>query len=249
LFATAFLLAPRFKGRVGRVRQVVAERFSGASYRGGGEIDFVLGTGRPWVLAFGQVVPILIAAYFLSGFAVAAPSAQNPLLFFMTILSILAGAIASLAATRSRSLWLRAHWTRAELFRRIEDALWRHNSAALGVLLVVLVVIGWSFYVATPTLAFGMGLVTLAVALSTYLGLMITARIGWLEAVLAVATMLLLMAAANYASRPTTPATVVLALEAALVALVLIFRTVAQRRWLEIDWMRCRADSHVRAAT
>jgi hypothetical protein len=249
LFATAFLLAPRFKGRVGRIRQAIAARFSGAPYRGGGEIDFVLGTGRPWALAFGQVVPILVAAYFLRGFAVMAPSAQNPLLFFMTILSILAGAIASLAATRSRSLWLRAHWSRAELFRRVEDALWRHNSAALGVLLVVLVVIGTNFYVAKTTLMFGIGLVMLAVALSTYLGLMITARIGWLEAVLAVATMLLLMATANYAGRPATPATVVVAFEAVLAALVLIFRTVAQRRWTRIDWMRCRADGHVRAAT
>jgi hypothetical protein len=56
-------------------------------------------------------------------------------LFYLTIFSALSGAITSLAATRSRALWLRAHWTRGELFARVEAAFWRHNSYALGVLL------------------------------------------------------------------------------------------------------------------
>ena len=247
-FAAAFLLAPRWKGNVGRIRQAIAGRLKGASYQGGGEVDFLIATARPWALALGLVVPILMAWGFLSGFAVAAPSAQSPWLFFMTILSILAGAIASMAATRSRRLWLRAHWTRAELFRRVEDALWRHNSFALGVLLVLLVVLGSQADVPTDVLVFGMGLVMLGIAVSTYLGLMITAPIGWLDAALAVAAMLLLMIAANYASKPATPATVVYAFEAALAALALIFRSIAQRRWAHLDWMRCRADSTVRAA-
>ena len=248
VFAVAFLLAPRWKGTVGRVRQAIAARLVGVSYHGGAEVDFMIGTGRPWVLALGQVVAILMASYFLSGFAVMAPSAPSPWLFFMAILSILAGAIASMAATRSRRLWLRAHWTRAQLFRRVEDALWKHNSFALGVLLVLLVVLGSQVYVPTKVLVFGMGLVMLGIALSTYLGMMITAPIGWLDAVLAVAAMALLMIAANYASRPATPVTVVYAFEAALAALALIFRSIAQRRWAHLDWMRCRADLTVRAA-
>jgi hypothetical protein len=248
VFAAAFLLAPRWKGTVGRIRQAIAARLVGVSYQGGGEVDFMIGTGRPWVLALGQIVAILMASYFLSGFEVMAPSAPSPWLFFMAILSILAGAIASMAATRSRRLWLRTHWTRAQLFRRVEDALWKHNSFALGVLLVLLVVLGSQAYVPTKVLVFGMGLVMLGIALSTYLGLMITAPIGWLDAALAVAAMVLLMIAANYASRPATPATVVYAFEAALAALALIFRSIAQRRWAHLDWMRCRADLTVRAA-
>jgi hypothetical protein len=248
MFAAAFLLAPRWKGRVGRIRQQIAERLTGASYHGGEEVDFLVGTARPWALALGQVVPILMAWYYLSGFEVMAPSAPSPWLFFMTILSILAGAIASMAATRSRRLWLRARWTRAELFRRVEDALWRHNSFALGVLLVLLVVLGSQAYVPTNVLVFGMGLAMLGIALSTYLGMMITAPIRWLDAALAVAAMLLLMVAANYASNPATPATMVYAFEAVLAALALILRSIAQRRWARLDWMRCRADSTVRAA-
>jgi hypothetical protein len=251
LFAAAFLLAPRWKGNVGRIRQAIAARFKGASYQGGGEVDFLIGTARPWTLALGLVVPILMAGGFLSRFEVAvppAPSAPNPWLFFMTILSILAGAIASLAATRSRTLWLRAAWTRAQLFRRVEDALWRHNSFALGVLLVLLVVLGSQAYSPTKVLVFGMGLAMLGIALSTYLGMMITAPIGWLDAALAVTAMVLLMIAANYASRPATPAAAVYAFEATLAALALIFRSIAQRRWVHLDWMRCRADGTVRAA-
>ncbi len=246
--AAAFLLAPRRKGTVGKIRQAIAGRFKGISYKGGEEVDFLVGTSRPWALALGQVVPILMAAYFLSGFEVAAPYAPSPWLFLMTILSILAGAIASMAATRSRRLWLRAPWTRAQLFRRVETALWSHNSFALGVLLIMLVVLGSHAYLPTNVLVFGMGLLMLGIALSTYLGLMITAPVGWLDAALAVAAMLLLMMVATYASRPLMPATAVFAMEAGLAALALVFRTIAQRRWTQLDWMRCRADVDVRAA-
>ncbi len=249
-FGAAFLLAPRWKGAAGRVRQSIAGRLAGASYAGVGEVAFLLGTARPWMLALAQVVPILMASYFLAGFEVvsASPSTTNPWLLFMTILSVLAGAIASMAATRSRRLWLRAPWSRAQLFRRVEDALWRHNSFALGVLLVLLVVLGSQPFVPTKVLVFGMGLAMLGIALSTYLGMLITAPIGWLDAALAVAAMLLLMIAAVYASRPATALSVVLAFEAALAVLAIVFRSIAQRRWAHLDWMRCRADATVRAA-
>ncbi len=247
-FAAAFLLAPRWKGTLGRLRQAITPRVATASYRGGTELDFLIGTARPWALALGQIVPILLASYFLGGFEVMAPSAASPWLFFMTILSLLAGAMASMAATRSRRLWLRTHWTRAQLFRRVEDSLWGHNSPALGVLLILLVVIGSHMHLPTKVLVFGMGLVMLGIASSTYLGLMITARIGWLDAMCAVAAMLVLMIVATYASRPAAPAILVLACETALVVLALIFRSIAQRRWAHLDWMRCRADGYVRAA-
>jgi hypothetical protein len=249
MFAVGFLLAPRYKRALGRLKQAM-ERIAGATYDGGGEIDFLIGTARPWALALGQVVPILIAAYFLNGFQRnMAPSAPSPWLFFLTILSILSGAIASVAATRSRGLWLRAHWTRAELFRRVEDAFWRHNSYALGVLLVMLVGVGTYFYLPTATLAFGMGLLILGTALSTYLGLMITARIGWIDAALAVATMIALMLVAVYASAPSTPPAKIVAFEALLVGAAFMLRHVARRRWTNLDWMLCRADTQVRAST
>ncbi len=248
LFACGFLLVPRHKARLLRLKQTVAARLAGASYHGGGEVAFLIGTARPGLLAAGQVVPALIATYFLSGFEVMAPSAGTPWLFFLTILSVLAGAIASVAATRSRRLWLRTHWTRAQLFRRIEDAFWRHNSYSLGVLLVLLVALGTHFYLPTSMLAIGMGLLALGTALSTYLGLLITARIGWGDATLAVATMLALMGVAVYASSPATPIATLIAAEAALTALAAAFRELARRRWANLDWMLCRAEPGVRAA-
>jgi hypothetical protein len=248
-FAAGFLLAPRLKGRVGRLKQALARRLTGASYQGGDELAFLIGTSRPWALAVGQVVPILLATYFLGGFEVMAPSAGSPWLFFLTILSVLSGAIASVAATRSRRVWLRAHWTRAELFLRVEAAFWRYNSYALGVLLVMLVALGTYFYLPTKMLAFGLGLLMLGTTLSTYLGLMVTARVGWADAALAVATMLALMGVAVYASAASTPAIEIAAFEAALAALALALRHFAQRRWRSLDWMLCRAELDVRAST
>ena len=207
-----------------------------------------MGTGRPWALALGQVVPILMAAYFLSGFEVMAPSAPSPWLFFMTILSILAGAIASMAATRSRRLWLRTPWTRRELFRRVEKALWGHNSFALGVLLIMFVVLGSHAFVPTNVLVFGMGLLMLGIALSTYLGMMMTApgRLagcgarGCGDAGIDDRRDVRIQAA--------MPATAVARSRDRTRGSCPVFRIIAQRRWTHLDWMRCRADGDVRAA-
>jgi hypothetical protein len=52
-FAAGFLLAPRLKAPLGRLRHALAG-LTGTSYRGGGEIDFLVGTARPWTLAAGK---------------------------------------------------------------------------------------------------------------------------------------------------------------------------------------------------
>ena len=251
--AAGFLFAPRIAPVVARLKHSLTERFGGASYRGGGrEIDFMLGTENPWPLALGQVVPLLIAGYFLRDYVPVgfAPNeaAPHPWLFFVTILSVVSGAMTSVAATRSRALWLRAHWTREELFTRVERAFWASTCFPLGVLFLALVGIG--SYVAMPTraLAFGLGLVSVGTALSTYLGLLITASIGWRLAVLAVATMLALMIASFYVATPATPAATIVGLEAGLAAVALVYRQLAVRRWARLDWMLCRADSSTRAA-
>ena len=244
-FAVGFLLAPRLKAPSGRLRHTLAG-LTGTSYRGGGEIDFMIGTARPWTLAAGQIVPIVIATYFMSAFAMLTPL----WVFFLTIVSVTSGAVAGLAATRSRALWLRARWTRAELFANVEGSFWRFNCYTLGVLLLLLVGIGDSLAIPTRVLAFGMGLLALGSALSTYIGLMVTARIGWADTVLAVVAMLALMATAIYASSPVTatPTTTIVAFEAGVAALAVIIREIARRRWSRLDWMLCRPDTQVRAA-
>jgi hypothetical protein len=246
--ATAFLLAPQLKSALGCAKHALAQRF-GSSYNGGGEIDFLIGTANPWLLAVGQIAPILIAAYYVGGYQpLAAEAPPNPWLFFMTILSVLCGATASLAATRSRALWLRTQCTRAELFARVERAFWRYNSYALGTLLVMLVVVGKYLALPTSTIAFGLGLLALATALSTYLGLTITSTIGWIQAGAAALTMLGLMTVAIYASSPATSVTTIIALELALAVLAVIFRQLARRRWNGLDWMLCRPEARTRAA-
>ena len=251
--AGGFLCAPRIAPVAARLKHSLAERFGAASYRGGGrEIDFMLGTANPWPLALGQIAPMLIAAYYLRSFVPVgyAPNeaAPHPWLFFVTILSIVSGAMTSVAATRSRALWLRAHWTREELFARVERAFWANACFPLGVLLVALVTIGSYLAMPTRTLVFGLGLVSVGTALSTYLGLLITAAIGWRIAVLAVVTMLALMIASMYVATPATPAATIVALEAGLAAAALVYRQLGARRWTRLDWMLCRPDSTTRAA-
>jgi hypothetical protein len=242
-FAVVFLFAPRLKAPFGRLRHALAG-LMGSSYRGGGEIDFMVGTAQPWMLAAGQAVPIAIATYFMSTFAMTA----SAWVYFLTIVSVTSGAVAGVAATRSRALWLRARWTRAELFRHVENSFWRYNCYTLGVLLLLLVAIGDYLALPTRVLAFGMGLLALGVTLSTYLGLIVTARVGWRDAVLAVAAMLALMATAVYVTAPSTATVTIVALELALAALALFVRDVARRRWSRLDWMLCRPEQVVRAA-
>jgi hypothetical protein len=248
--AAGIVIAPRMKLAYGGARHSFAQRFGGASYRGGGgEVDFMLGTANPWPLAIGQIVPIAIATYYFRDYHPYAADAPNPLLFFMTILSVVSGGLTAAAATRARALWLRAHWTRAELFGRAERAFWGHNCFVLGVLLVALVAVGSWLELPTKMLGFGLGLLMLGTALSTYLGLIVTASIGWTECVLAAATMIALMMASTYAAAPSVPTTTIVVLQGGLAVVALAFRQLAARRWARLDWMLCRADSTVRPAT
>lgn len=243
VFATGFLLAPRLKAPLGRLRQTLAQ-LTGSTYRGGGEIDFLIGTARPWTLATGQIVPIAVATYVMR----AASWAPLAWVFFLTIISVTTGAVASLAATRGRALWLRTRWTRAELFRHVENSFWRYNCWTLGVLLLLLVAIGDWLALPTRMLAFGMGLLALGTTLSTYIGLIVTARIRWHDAVLAVVVILALMRTAYVASWPTTPTATIATYEVGLAALALIVRELARHRWGRLDWMLCRSDTIVRAS-
>jgi hypothetical protein len=94
-------------------------------------------------------------------------------------------------------------------------------------------------------LAEGLPLLALGTVLSTYLGLMITRGMRALEGLLAIAVMLALMAVAVIAARSageTGDLVTVIVLEALLVALSLVLRSVAKARWARIDWMLCRPD-------
>jgi len=201
----------------------------------GREIDLLLGTANPWLLALGQLIPVLLATRI--GFYSAAVW-----LFYLTLFSTVSGAIAGQAAECSRALWLRGDWSPAQLFVRVEKSFWRHNGCVLGVLLVLLVAIGTYEKLPLVLLAAGLPLLALGTILSTYLGLMVTRGLRWTECLLAIAVMLTLMAVAVLAARSAEDLRTVIVLECALAVLAVVLRYVARGRWTHIDWLQCRAD-------
>lgn len=237
VFGTLFLLRPRWRFVTLRLPGWAQAMIGGMRKQNvaGREIDLMLGSANPWVLAMAQAVPIYIATRI--GF-----HSAEVWLFYLTIFSTVAGAIAGQAAERSRALWLRGGWSRAELFSQVERSFWRHNSYSLGVLIVLMVGIGSYSGLPVSLLAVGLPLLALGTVLSTYLGLMVTRGLRWPEAVLGIGVMLMLMAVAVLAARSIESISTVVALEVLLAVLALIFRFAARRRWERIDWMLCRPD-------
>lgn len=247
VIAIALLLAPRLALlRANRRRPT----WRMSAYAGGDELDLMIGTSRPWLLALGQIVPIVVAAKLIAWLYgdVATDIQVKVWLFYLVILSVLSAAAASFAATRSRALWLRAPWTRAELFARIEAAFWRRNCYTLGVLLVTMAAVGVYFELPNRALAFGIVLLGLATAVSTYLGLVVTRAIGWGVATLAVGGMLLLFMASINATDPRASMATIMLLNFTLAALAVALRSIAKRRWHDIDWMLARPETAVHAA-
>jgi len=109
----------------------------------------------------------------------------------------------------------------------------------VSVLLVLLVAIGSYLGFRTNLLAIGIPLLLIGAAVGTYLGLMMTRGIGWLDAMCAVGTMLLMLVIALYAV--DMPTAVLIGLNAAVIGLSITFRALAQRRWTRLDWVLCRA--------
>jgi hypothetical protein len=237
VFAALLLAGPRLTRSLqslrARTAAVAARWFLDESYSVGRETALVLGTGRPWVFALGQCVPLAVAALL-------APL-EWVWLFFLTLFSAISGAVTSYAATRSRSLWLRTSWTRPELFRRVEHAYLLHNAHSLGALLLLLA--AFTLYFDTPAryLALGAPLLVLGTLTSSYLGLLMTRGLGLLESVFAITTMVLLMFTAFVIAWPDG-VTVAVALEIVLAALALVYRSTAKSRWEGLDWMRCRSE-------
>jgi hypothetical protein len=152
--------------------------------------------------------------------------------------SVICGGISSQSVPRSRSLWLRGPWSRSQLLAHLEALHWRQNAYCLGVLLILLVAIGSYLGFRTRLLAIGIPLLLAGAAVGTYLGLMMTRGIGWLDALCAAGTMLLMLGIALYAV--DLPTAVLSGLDAAVIGLAIAFRTVAQSRWKQLDWVLCR---------
>jgi hypothetical protein len=237
VFGAGFLLWPRFKAaraRRGRERFAdLARVFTGQT--AGREFDVLLGTSNPWLLVAALALPLLLMTRFVGEI----PSVW---LYFLTIFSVVTGAYSGQAAERSRALWLRGNWSRPELFAAVERSVWRHNAHVLGALILLAVGIGVHANFPASMLASGLPLILLGTVLSTYLGLMITRGLRWLEIVSGVVVMLSLMVLAELVAHEHVHFITVFALEAGLAVLAMTLRSVARRRWTQVDWMVCRPD-------
>jgi hypothetical protein len=243
-FAALVLFGGRLKQKLARSLAAFTQRarrvLPGAAYASGAELELLLGTSRPWLVALGQAVPIVAAAWLFRQHAV--------WLLFLTLFTAISGAITSTAAARSRVLWLRNPWTRAQLFHHVEIAFWRYHAYPLGVLLLLYVAIGSYLELSTPLLGFGLPLLALGSLASLYLGLMMTRGLRWFEAALGIVTMGLLMTTAVTIGDETLDRVTAIELEVSLGVLALIYRTIASARWNALDWMVCRNGPATRAA-
>jgi hypothetical protein len=234
VFGALFLHWRRLKNAwARRGRAAIGARAGLSRGTSGREVDLILGTANPWLLIAAQLIPIFIASRI---------GIQMPVvwLYFLTIFSTVTGAISGQAAERSRVLWLRLGWSRAELFSAVEQSFWRHNCVVLGVLLLLMVGIGSYAGYPTSLLAAGLPLLILGTALSTYLGLMITRGLRWPEACLGILIMLTLMSVPLLLEGQQANVETVVVIEILLAGLVLFLRTLARKRWGVIDWMACR---------
>lgn len=207
----------------------------------GREVDFVLGNGQPWVLLATIAAPLAVISWL-------DVEMNSVWLFYFTIASTVAGATAGQAPARSRALWLRGEWSRAQLFTIVERSCWRHNGFMAGALLVALLGIGTLTKMPWALLAYGVPLLVLGTVLSTYLGLLLTRGISWIECALAAAAMLTLMTVSLVLGAEDLDHPAVLTLLGALAASAVGLRQWARRRWGDIDWSQCRGRRVARAA-
>jgi hypothetical protein len=234
VFGALFLAWPRlkhFRAMLGRLSTGARSGFSRDT--SGREVDLILGTGNPWLFVAAQLIPIAVA----SRVGIDLPSVW---LYFLTIFSAVNGAIAGQAAERSRVLWLRSGWSRAELFAAVEKSFLRHNLIVLALLLLVMGLIGVRAGFSLTLMAMGLPLVALGTVASTYLGLSLTRGLRWFEGSLGVTLMLTLMAVSQMLGAHPVPLTAVIAVEILLAVASVVLRTVARRRWAAIDWTQCR---------
>jgi hypothetical protein len=192
----------------------------------------LLGTSNPWWLALAQGLPFLLATQFIDS--------PKFWLFYLMLFSLMSGAISSYAAARARHLWLRAPWSRAELFNRVESAFWRQNLYSAGALICLLCFIGIQQHFSGDLFGAGCTLIILGTASSTYLGLLMTRKLsaldGMLAAVIVVSLMSLALGAADSGIAPPALLLGILVLG----ALTILLRLMARARWRQLDWMLCR---------
>jgi hypothetical protein len=243
VFAALLLAGGRarhsFQAARARLKTVGDRAWPALRYTGGDEVNLLLGTTRPWIVALGQAIPIGLMVWFV-------PYAPIWIVYLVTF-SAIAGAMTSKAAAQSRRLWLKYDWTREQIRRHVEWSYWRYNAVSLGVLVLIYAGLAtYEGYFDRQAVLLSIALIVLGGIACTYLGLMITRGLSWFESALGILTMIVLVLAAFAIVREQYVAAV--ELEVLIAALGVIYALMARQRWDALDWMQCRLDTPVRGA-
>jgi hypothetical protein len=199
----------------------------------GQEAGIVLGLHSQWVQALAFFIVIVLAT-------VATKHIPGHL-YYVSLFSVIAGALSGVATVKSRALWLRRPWSREELFCNIERFVWRQMRLALALLVLWFIATSVYFDLPLVRMAIGALLVSLMFTLCLYLGLLQTRGMRWGDAMFALVIVLASLGLAIYASKPAARTFLVLTFEAALIAAILAIKHWVKRRWQRIDWLMCRA--------
>lgn len=233
VFGVLFLSWPRLKPWIARWLPWRRSNKASSGRAAGRETDLLLGTANPWPLVAALALQVAI----LSRLSDAPPTIW---LLMLVIFSIVTGAVAGQAAERSRALWLRGGWSRAQMFVAIEQSFWRHNSVVLGILLVLMVTIGSYAGYPLRLMAVGLPLMVVGTALTTYLGLLLTKGLRWPESVLGIAIVGGLICIPLFLVDHVANSVIIAGIELLFAGVALALREFARRRWGRIDWTQCR---------
>lgn len=231
LFTFGFLFRPR-------TRIVASAYFSGLEklrpihwqthFVAGNETRWVLGLRRHWILT------ALIGIYALS--LLSSVKARNGWLFYLTFFAMVFGGLPASIVAKARGLWLRRPWSRLQLFAQVERLLWGNATWTVALLVLCGVWVGNLAGFSWLLIVFGALHVVVTAVASVYLGLIQTRR-SWGDAVIGIATFGIAMLGAAAAQGDLIGVPIVTAL---LAVVVMALRVLARRRWMELDWMRCK---------
>jgi hypothetical protein len=234
-FGFVFLAWPRLRLRWVKRRNRSAGGLGGVRSVSGREVSLMLGTSQPWITVAGTVLPVVIASRV---------GDVDPLmwLFILAIASIVSAGVSGQAAERSRPLWLRAGWSRTDLFSQVERSVLRHNGIVLLALMGLALGLGLYYQLPLHWLAFGLPLLALGTLCSSYLGLMGTRGLRWIEMIAGALLVLALMSLAFMLAASEVDLTAVALIEGVIAVATIACRQVARKRWSQIDWSQCRKD-------
>lgn len=197
------------------------------------KLAVALGISARWTQMIAFFV-VLMLAFGIVG------KGDGPGLYYLSLFAVIAAAVGGIVTAKSRALWLRVGWLRADLFGQIERFLWRQMFWVVALLALWFVVTGAIYEFSVVRIFLGATLIALVFSFCLYVGLLSTRGARWSDAGIFIVALAFVMGLAAYASKSTASVAFVLAGEVAMLALAILVRRWALHRWTNIDWILCR---------